>query len=104
VWLLLAPRDYLSAFVKIGVVVALAAGILIVLPPLAMPAVTQFVDGTGPVFAGPLFPFVFITIACGAISASTRSSRPAPRPSCFGARRTPGSSVTAPCSRSRWSR
>jgi carbon starvation protein len=68
VWLLLAPRDYLSAFVKIGVVVALAAGILIVLPPLAMPAVTQFVDGTGPVFAGPLFPFVFITIACGAIS------------------------------------
>ncbi len=68
VWLLLAPRDYLSAFVKIGVVVALAAGILIVLPPLAMPAVTRFVDGTGPVFAGPVFPFVFITIACGAIS------------------------------------
>jgi carbon starvation protein len=68
VWLLLAPRDYLSAFVKIGVVLALAAGILIVLPPLQMPAVTQFVDGTGPVFAGKLFPFVFITIACGAIS------------------------------------
>jgi len=68
VWLLLAPRDYLSAFVKIGVVVALAAGILVVLPPLQMPAVTRFVDGTGPVFAGKLFPFVFITIACGAVS------------------------------------
>ncbi|MGZ8492729.1 MAG: carbon starvation CstA family protein [Gemmatirosa sp.] len=68
VWLLLAPRDYLSAFVKIGVVVALALGILVVLPPLAMPAVTRFVDGTGPVFACPVFPFVFITIACGAIS------------------------------------
>jgi carbon starvation protein len=68
VWLLLAPRDYLSAFVKIGVVLALAGGILLVLPPLQMPAVTQFIDGTGPVFAGKLFPFVFITIACGAIS------------------------------------
>jgi carbon starvation protein len=68
VWLLLAPRDYLSAFVKIGVVVALAAGILIVLPPLHMPALTQFTDGTGPVFAGKVFPFAFITIACGAIS------------------------------------
>jgi carbon starvation protein len=68
VWLLLAPRDYLSAFVKIGVVVALALGILIVLPPLRMPAVTQFVDGTGPVFAGKLFPFVFVTVACGAVS------------------------------------
>jgi len=68
VWLLLAPRDYLSAFVKIGVVLMLAAGILIVLPPLQMPAFTQFIDGTGPVFAGKLFPFAFITIACGAIS------------------------------------
>jgi carbon starvation protein len=68
VWLLLAPRDYLSAFVKIGVVVALALGVLIVLPPLQMPAVTQFIDGTGPVFAGKLFPFAFVTIACGAIS------------------------------------
>ena len=68
VWLLLAPRDYLSAFVKIGVVIALAVGVLIVLPPLQMPAVTQFIDGTGPVFAGKLFPFCFITIACGAIS------------------------------------
>ncbi len=68
VWLLLAPRDYLSAFVKIGVVVALALGVLIVMPPLQMPALTQFVDGTGPVFAGKVFPFCFITIACGAIS------------------------------------
>ncbi|MES2179721.1 MAG: carbon starvation CstA family protein [Gemmatimonadota bacterium] len=68
VWLLLAPRDYLSAFVKIGVVLALAAGILMVLPPLQMPALTRFTDGTGPVFAGGLFPFAFITIACGAIS------------------------------------
>jgi len=68
VWLLLAPRDYLSAFVKIGVVFALGLGIILVLPPLQMPAVTQFIDGTGPVFAGKVFPFVFITIACGAIS------------------------------------
>jgi carbon starvation protein len=68
VWLLLAPRDYLSAFVKIGVVLALAGGIIISLPPLHMPALTQFTDGTGPVFAGKVFPFAFITIACGAIS------------------------------------
>jgi carbon starvation protein len=68
VWLLLAPRDYLSAFMKIGVVIGLAIGIIIVLPPLQMPALTRFVDGTGPVFAGKLFPFCFITIACGAIS------------------------------------
>ncbi|MEP6781599.1 MAG: carbon starvation CstA family protein, partial [Gemmatimonadaceae bacterium] len=68
VWLLLAPRDYLSAFVKIGVVLALGVGIMVVLPPLQMPAVTKFIDGTGPVFAGKLFPFAFITIACGAIS------------------------------------
>jgi carbon starvation protein len=68
VWLLLAPRDYLSAFVKIGVVGALAIGILVVLPPLQMPALTQFTNGTGPVFAGKVFPFGFIIIACGAIS------------------------------------
>src|SRR5918912_773847 len=68
VWLLLAPRDYLSAFVKIGVVVALAVGIVLVLPPLQMPALTRFTDGSGPVFAGKVFPFAFITIACGAIS------------------------------------
>jgi carbon starvation protein len=68
VWLLLAPRDYLSAFMKIGTILVLGAAILLVLPPLRMPAVTQFVDGTGPVFAGKLFPFAFITIACGAVS------------------------------------
>jgi carbon starvation protein len=68
VWLLLCPRDYLSTYLKIGTVVVLAAAILILLPPLRMPATTAFVDGTGPVFAGKLFPFAFITIACGAIS------------------------------------
>jgi carbon starvation protein CstA len=68
VWLLLAPRDYLSTFLKIGTIVFLAIGILIVRPELQMPAVTRFVDGTGPVFAGNLFPFLFITIACGAVS------------------------------------
>jgi carbon starvation protein len=68
VWMLLLPRDYLSTFMKIGTIVLLAIGLMIVLPPLQMPAVTRFVDGTGPVFAGKLFPFVFITIACGAIS------------------------------------
>jgi carbon starvation protein len=68
VWMLLCPRDYLSTFMKIGTILLLAVGILLVLPPLKLPAVTQFVDGTGPVFAGKLFPFAFITIACGAIS------------------------------------
>lgn len=68
VWLLLAPRDYLSTFLKIGVVAALAIGIYIVMPDLRMEAVTRFADGTGPVVAGNLFPFLFITIACGAVS------------------------------------
>ncbi|MGH9705056.1 MAG: carbon starvation CstA family protein, partial [Candidatus Acidiferrales bacterium] len=68
VWLLLAPRDYLSAFIKIGVVIALAGGIILVRPTLHMPAFTRFVDGNGPIFAGKIFPFCFITIACGAIS------------------------------------
>ena len=68
VWLLLAPRDYLSTFLKIGTIVALAIGIFVVNPQLAMPSVTKFIDGTGPVFAGELFPFLFITIACGAVS------------------------------------
>ncbi len=68
VWVLLCPRDYLSTFLKIGTIVALAAGILVTLPTIHMPALTRFVDGTGPVFAGKLFPFAFITIACGAIS------------------------------------
>ena len=68
VWLFLAPRDYLSTFVKLGVVVALALGILFVRPELQLPAFTRFVDGTGPIFAGKIFPFCFITIACGAVS------------------------------------
>ena len=68
VWLLLAPRDYLSTFLKIGTIFVLAAGILVVGPTLHMPAVSRFIDGTGPVFSGQLFPFLFITIACGAVS------------------------------------
>ena len=68
VWLLLAPRDYLSTFMKIGTIVALAVAIVILNPQVKMPALTQFVDGTGPIFSGTVFPFVFITIACGAIS------------------------------------
>lgn len=68
VWLVLAPRDYLSTFLKIGTIVALAIGILVVMPELKMPALTQFTDGTGPVWKGGLFPFLFITIACGAVS------------------------------------
>ena len=68
VWLLLAPRDYLSTFLKIGTIVGLAIGILVTQPTLQMPALTQFIDGTGPVWAGSMFPFLFITIACGAVS------------------------------------
>ncbi|CZE47306.1 carbon starvation CstA family protein [Campylobacter geochelonis] len=68
VWFLLAPRDYLSTFLKIGVIAAMAIAILIVAPDLKMAPVTQFIDGTGPVFAGKMFPFLFVTIACGAIS------------------------------------
>jgi carbon starvation protein len=66
--MLLCPRDYLSTFMKIGTILLLALGIVLVLPPLKLPAVTRFIDGTGPVFAGKLFPFAFITVACGAIS------------------------------------
>ena len=68
VWLLLAPRDYLSTFMKLGTVMLLAIAIVILRPDVQMPAITQFIDGTGPIFGGKLFPFVFITIACGAIS------------------------------------
>lgn len=68
VWLLLAPRDYLSTFLKIGTIVGLAIGVVIVSPELKMPALTQFIDGSGPVWSGDLFPFLFVTIACGAIS------------------------------------
>ena len=68
VWLLLAPRDYLSTFLKIGAIVALAIGIVVMAPPLQMPALTKFAAGGGPVWSGNLFPFLFITIACGAVS------------------------------------
>jgi carbon starvation protein len=68
VWILLCPRDYLSMFLKVGTIVVLAVAIMLLMPPLKLPALTQFVDGTGPVFAGKVFPFAFITIACGAIS------------------------------------
>ena len=68
VWLLLTPRDYLSAFMKIGTILTLGVAIILLMPPLRMPALTQFVDGSGPVFAGKWFPFAFITIACGAVS------------------------------------
>jgi carbon starvation protein len=68
VWLLLAPRDYLSTFMKIGTVLALAIAIVILRPEIQMPALTQFIDGSGPIFAGKVFPFVFITVACGAVS------------------------------------
>jgi len=68
VWMLLAPRDYLSTFVKLGTIIFLAIAIAILQPDIKMPAVTNFVDGSGPIFGGSVFPFVFITIACGAIS------------------------------------
>jgi carbon starvation protein len=68
IWLLLAPRDYLSAFIKIGTIAALAAGIAVLHPPTLMPALTRFTDGSGPIFGGKVFPFAFITVACGAIS------------------------------------
>jgi carbon starvation protein len=68
VWLLLAPRDYLSTFIKLGTIAALALGILVAHPPMLLPPLTRFTDGTGPIFAGKVFPFCFITIACGAIS------------------------------------
>src|SRR5207245_8682103 len=68
VWLLLAPRDYLSTFIKLGTILALALGILAARPTMLLPPLTRFTDGTGPIFAGKIFPFCFITIACGAIS------------------------------------
>ena len=68
VWLLLAPRDYLSTFLKLGTVILLALAVVVLRPEIHMPALTQFIDGSGPIFGGALFPFVFITIACGAIS------------------------------------
>jgi carbon starvation protein len=96
VWLVLAPRDYLSTFLKIGTIVGLAIGILI-MPELKMPALTQFTDGTGPVWKGTLFPFLFITIACGAVSGFHALISSGPRPSCWITKPTPATSATAAC-------
>ena len=97
VWLLLAPRDYLSAFMKIGTILLLGVAILFVMPPLKMPAVTQFIDGSGPVFAGKLFPFAFITIACGAVSGFHALISSGTSPKMLRASPTRGSSATAAC-------
>ena len=80
VWLLLAPRDYLSTFLKVGTMALLAVGIMLVQPELKMPAVTKFIDGTGPVWSGSLFPFLFITIACGSVSGFHALIRTIPSP------------------------
>ena len=97
VWLMLAPRDYLSTFLKIGTVVALAVGIYVVAPPLAMPAVTRFIDGTGPVFSGSIFPFLFITIACGAVSGFHSLISSGTTPKMIEPSRTCGSLALAGC-------
>lgn len=97
VWLLLAPRDYLSTFMKIGVIIGLAIGIVFAMPEMKMPAVSRFIDGSGPVFAGALFPFLFITTPAAPFPASTRWSPAAPRPSLWNAKATFALSVTAPC-------
>ena len=98
VWLLLAPRDYLSTFLKIGTIIALAIGIVFVSPELQMPAMTQFVDGTGPVWAGSLFPFLFITIACGAVSGFHALISSGTTPKMLDSEsQTPASSATARC-------
>ena len=68
IWLLLTPRDYLSTFLKLGTVAAMAIAVIVLRPMLLMPSISRFIDGSGPVFAGPVFPFVCITIACGAVS------------------------------------
>ena len=96
VWLLLAPRDYLSTFVKLGVVILLGFGILLIRPQLELPALTRFVDGTGPIFAGKIFPFCFITIACGAISGFHALISSGTTPKLSPAKRVRGQSATAP--------
>jgi carbon starvation protein len=102
VWLLLAPRDYLSTFMKLGTIFALAAGIFLVLPGLKMPALTPFVDGSGLVVAGKVFPFCFITIACGAISGFHTLIASGTTPSSSPAEVTRGPSVTGRCAWNRW--
>ncbi len=97
VWLLLAPRDYLSTFLKIGTIVGLALGIAFVAPHLQMPAMTKFVDGTGPVWAGSLFPFLFITIACGSVSGFHALISSGTTPKLIANESMPASSATARC-------
>ena len=104
VWLLLAPRDYLSTFLKLGTVVLLAVAIVVMRPELKMPALTRFIDGTGPIFAGKLFPFVFITIACGAISGFHALVSSGTTPKLIRPKATSASSATARCCSNRWSR
>lgn len=102
VWLLLAPRDYLSTFMKVGTIALLALGILIVQPVMKAPAVSEFAwNGKGPAFSGALFPFLFITIACGALSGFHASSPQAPHRNCWPRKGRPGSSDTAACSPNR---
>ncbi len=98
IWLLLAPRDYLSTFLKIGTIVFLAFGIVVVMPDLKLPAVSRFVDGTAPVFSGTLFPFLFITIACGAVSGFHALISSGTTPKMLEDETQTGSSATARCS------
>jgi Carbon starvation protein, predicted membrane protein len=97
VWLLLAPRDYLSTFLKIGTIVALALGIIFIAPHLKMHAVTRFIDGSGPVWSGSLFPFLFITIACGAVSGFHALISSGTTPKLLETKSTPASSAMARC-------
>src|SRR5260370_8412424 len=83
IWLLLAPRDYLSTFLKVGTIALLAVSIVLVRPDLKMPAITRFIDGTGPVFSGTLFPCLFITIPCGAASGFHAPLSSTPTPNCL---------------------
>ncbi len=96
VWLLLAPRDYLSTFMKIGTVMALGVAVIVLSPDLKMPAITKFIDGTGPVFAGPVFPSASSRSLARRFRGSTRWSHPARRLSCLRGSRTSGSSATVP--------
>ncbi len=91
------PRDYLSTFLKIGTIVGLAIGILIMRPTLTMPALTKFVDGTGPVWSGNLFPFLFITIACGAVSGFHALISSGTTPKMLANESRPALSATAAC-------
>ena len=98
VWMLLTPRDYLSTFLKLGTVAVLAVAVILIHPTLQMPALSKFIDGSGLVFAGPVFPFVCITIACGAVSGFHSLIASGTTPKMIGANRASATSATA-----RWS-